>query len=60
MDYGYDIGLSKSVSLGFQLSLLAGGFSKANFGGQSITLPGRENLSRIDLTVGIRFHPGKK
>jgi len=60
---GYDLGISKNLALGFQLTLLTGqlyqytvsdGIStqtvKSDDGGSI------ENLSRIDLSIGLRFN----
>ncbi len=54
---GYDIGLSKHVALGLNLSLLGGSFSDFYYNSEKQTLPNnqRENLGRIDFTIGIRF-----
>ncbi len=62
MDLGYDIGISKNLAVGFQVSLIGGSFSdytlEKSGHSQKMTLPDkqRESLSRIDLSVGIRFN----
>ncbi|NEN24378.1 hypothetical protein G3O08_12775 [Cryomorpha ignava] len=61
LDIGYDIGLSENFALGFQVSLLAGTLSEYVFSDgtnkQTIKLEEGEyeNISRFDLSVGLRF-----
>lgn len=58
---GYDIALSEKAALGFKLSIVSGSLSKMKFslGPQQETLElegdERENLSRINISVGLRF-----
>ncbi len=58
---GYDIGMPDGYAFGFSLRLIGGVLNQitTRYNGQSnkIKLPeeDRENLSRIDLSVGIRF-----
>lgn len=60
-DIGYDIGLSKNLSLGFQLSLLAGTLSEYNLSDGTMTETIKlekgeyESLNRVDFSVGLRF-----
>lgn len=60
-DIGYDIGLSNNLSLGFQVSFLAGTLIKydLNDGSTTETIDleeeGYESLNRIDFSVGLRF-----
>lgn len=60
-DIGYDIGISKSMAIGFQLSYLIGTLTKyeLNDGINTETIKlekdNYENLSRIDLSIGLRF-----
>lgn len=59
---GYDVNLSEKFALGVQLSLLGGSLTKLKvtngFTTQTVELPkdGYENLSRIDLSVGLRLN----
>ncbi len=61
LDLGYDIGLSESTSLGFQLSLISGYLRKyyLDDGRTKKTVELEkgeyESLYRIDLSVGLRF-----
>ena len=61
-DIGYDIGLSKNFSVGFQFSLLLGSLSKYSLNDgmriETVELEkdNYENLSRIDFSIGLRFH----
>jgi hypothetical protein len=61
MSVGYDISISKNLSLGFQLSAITGTLNqlKLTRGNQTETIKlGKdeyENLSRIDLSIGLRF-----
>lgn len=63
MDLGYEAGLSENLAILFQLSAVVGTFSSYTFEeqgySQKVTLPDdeRENLSRIDLSIGLRFNP---
>jgi hypothetical protein len=58
---GYDIGISQNLVLGFQLSLISGLSSeyKRSNGTRmeviKLEKDAHENLSRIDLSVGLRF-----
>ena len=60
-DLGYDIGLSKNVSLGFQISMISGTLFNYNWNDgttkQTIKLEKNEyeSLNRIDFSVGLRF-----
>ncbi|MFB6341592.1 hypothetical protein ACE1ET_07710 [Saccharicrinis sp. FJH62] len=62
LEIGYDIDLSNKVALGFQLSFYAGNLFNINISdGNTITevqfeAGEYESVSRIDFTVGIRFH----
>ncbi|MFB6318315.1 hypothetical protein [Saccharicrinis sp. FJH54] len=62
LEIGYDIDLSNNVALGFQLSFYAGNLFNINISdGNTITevqfeAGEYESVSRIDFTVGIRFH----
>ncbi len=61
-DLGYQLGLSKSLSLGLMLSYTAGILSKVKVssGGSNTTIDldddEKENLGRIDLSLGLVFH----
>jgi hypothetical protein len=61
-EVGYDIGLSDKMAIGFQLSLMQGVLSrlKVSDGQQTQTIELEkdeyENLSRIDISVGLRFN----
>lgn len=61
VDIGYDIGLSENLALGLQVSLLTGTLSEYEFNDgtnkQTIKLDDGEyeNVSRFDLSVGLRF-----
>lgn len=62
-DIGYDIGLTENFALGFQFSYLAGVLSRyeESFNGgpkQTVQLEvgNYESLSRIELSVGLRFN----
>ncbi|MDR1153926.1 MAG: hypothetical protein LBL04_04385 [Bacteroidales bacterium] len=58
---GYDIGISRNLALVFQLSLTSGALSEYKISNgtrtEVVTLEkdSYENLSRIDLSVGLRF-----
>ena len=60
-DFGYDIELSKKLTLGIQLSIISGNLLQYKWDDgitvQTINLKQDEyeSLSRIDLTVGLRF-----
>lgn len=60
-DAGYDIGLSKKLSLGFQLSFITGTLFqyKLNDGTTTQTIKLEkgeyESLNRIDFSIGLRF-----
>lgn len=62
LDIGYDIGLSKNVSLGFQISFLTGTLFKYDWNDgvttQTVDLKEGEynSLNRIDFSVGLRFN----
>ncbi len=61
LDIGYDIGLSKSIAMGFQLSLIGGILTQYKlddgFNTQTIKLEEDEyeGLGRINLSVGLRL-----
>ena len=61
VDFGYDIGLSENLALGFQVSLLTGTLSKYDWDdGRNITTiklekGSYESLNRFDFSVGLRF-----
>jgi hypothetical protein len=58
---GYDVGISKNLALGFQLSLISGLLSEYKKSNGIYTEVIKfekneyENLSRIDLSIGLRF-----
>lgn len=60
-DFGYDIGLTKNLSLGLQLSFLTGTLFKYDLNDGTTTETIKldqgeyESLNRIDLSVGLRF-----
>lgn len=60
-DIGYDIGVSKYLALGFQVSLLAGALSEYTFSDGTNTQTFKlqegeyENISRFDLSIGLRL-----
>jgi hypothetical protein len=62
MDVGYDIGISKNWALGIQVSLMSGVISQVKYSDgrqtQTIKLDNnqRENLARIELSIGLRFN----
>ncbi|MGC3976815.1 MAG: hypothetical protein QM751_00370 [Paludibacteraceae bacterium] len=62
LDIGYDIGLSKNLALGLQLSYTSGTLTqyKLTQGGFSQTVKLKsenyENLSHINLSIGLRFN----
>jgi hypothetical protein len=61
-DIGYDMGISKNFALGIQLSLFGGTLSQydQSIGNHTETVKlekdNYENLSRIDLSIGLRFN----
>lgn len=61
LDLGYDIGLSEQMALGLQLSFTLGTLRKLeiDYGNYIDTIEleseSYENLSRIDLSIGLRF-----
>ncbi|MEO6683374.1 MAG: hypothetical protein ABIN48_11195 [Ginsengibacter sp.] len=60
-DAGYDIGLSKNLSMGFQISMISGTLFNYNWNDgttmQTVKLEKSEyeGLNRIDFSVGLRF-----
>lgn len=60
-DLGYDIGLSKHVSVGFQISVLSGTLFNYNWNDGTTTQTIKlekdeyESLNRIDFSVGLRY-----
>ncbi len=60
-DIGYDIGISKNIAIGFQLSSLIGTLTKYELSSRNKTeiikleKDNYESLSRIDLSIGLRF-----
>ena len=60
MSIGYDIGISKNLALGFQLSALTGVLNRLTTTDGTFTqttkLDEYENLARIDLSIGLRFN----
>ncbi|OQC59765.1 MAG: hypothetical protein BWX51_01381 [Bacteroidetes bacterium ADurb.Bin012] len=61
-DWGYEIGLSKNFSLGFQLSIIASTLTKykliTDFHTETVKLDKEnyENLSHLNLSIGLRFY----
>lgn len=61
LDLGYDIGLSDHLAIGIQASLITGALSEYtfNYGSSKQTFKleqgGYENISRFDLSIGLRF-----
>lgn len=61
-DFGYDIGLSKNLALGFQLTFLTGNLFQYKISDGvtteriKLSKDNYESLSRIDLTVGLRLY----
>ena len=59
LDFGYDIYLSKKLSLGLMVSFVAGSLGEVDLEengiSQTIELDERENLSRIDFSAGLRW-----
>jgi len=62
LDFGYDIGLSENLSLGFKLSLISGTLFQYDLNDGKTTERIKleqgeyEGLSRIDLSIGLRFN----
>jgi hypothetical protein len=62
LDLGYDIGISDDMAIGLQLSFTLGTLSKleVDYGSHTETIEldpdNYENLSRIDLSIGLRFN----
>lgn len=60
-DIGYDIGLSKNLAVGFQVSFITGTLFKYNWNDGTTTQTIKlekgeyESLNRIDFSVGLRF-----
>lgn len=65
LDFGYDVGLSKSTALNFQLSYLASTLSYYDVNNGNTIV--RENfdknrligLGRLDVSIGLKFRSGK-
>ncbi|MCB2221130.1 MAG: autotransporter outer membrane beta-barrel domain-containing protein [Bacteroidetes bacterium] len=57
MSAGIDFLASENFALEAQVSVLMGWLNKFKIDGQSVDLEESENLSRIDLTLGIRLFP---
>lgn len=61
VDIGYDIGLSKSLAMGFQISFIGGTLTQYKisdgFNTETVELDEEEyeGLARINLSVGLRF-----
>ncbi|WP_205501381.1 hypothetical protein [Rufibacter psychrotolerans] len=61
-DLGYDVRIAKKLSLGFQLSMVTGTLREYEVSSGTSTRTVKldqenyENLSRIDLSVGLRFN----
>lgn len=53
---GGDIVISENIALGIQASVLLGFLDKIIMNGQSLDLNESENLSRIDISLGLRFY----
>jgi len=62
LSFGYDFGISENLALGFQLTFSSGTLSRITTSDgtstQTVNLDNdqRENLSRIDLSIGLRFN----
>ena len=62
LDFGYDIGLSDNLSLGFKLSLISGTLFEYDISNGKTTervileAGEYEGLNRIDLSIGLRFN----
>lgn len=62
LNIGYDVAISKSVSIGLQLSAYIGVLSKISVNDysttQTVELEGseKEGLSRLDISLGVRFN----
>ena len=54
--FGYDIGLNKNFAIGFQFSMLLGGITKKQDEYPFYNAYGRQSLSRLNLTIGLRFN----
>jgi len=54
--FGYDIGLNKNFAIGFQFSMLLGGITKKYGEYPFYNAYGRQSLSRLNLTIGLRFN----
>lgn len=65
LDLGYDVGLSKSTALAFQLSYLASTLSymDVNDGSKTVRQTFDKNsligLGRVDVSIGLKFRSGK-
>jgi hypothetical protein len=61
-DIGYDIGISKNLAIGFQLSYMIGTLTQYDISDGTTTKTVKleknnyESLSRIDLSIGLRFN----
>lgn len=61
-DIGYDIGISKNLAIGFQLSYMIGTLTQYDISDETTTKTvklkndNRESLSRIDLSIGLRLN----
>ena len=59
LDFGYDIYLSKKLSLGLMVSFVTGSLGEVDLEengiSQAIELDERESLSRIDFSAGLRW-----
>ena len=61
IDFGYDIGLSENLSLGIQISSIAGGLSEYDQNDGTTTKKIKlekgdyESLNRIDFSIGLRY-----
>ncbi|MBN2174903.1 MAG: hypothetical protein JW731_12285 [Bacteroidales bacterium] len=55
--FGVDFLTSDNFAIGLQAALLMGWLDKVEIDGEEVELDETENLSRIDLTIGIRFLP---
>ncbi len=65
LDLGYDVGLSKSTALAFQLSYLAStlSYQDVNDGTKTVRQTFDKNsligLGRVDVSIGLKFRSGK-
>jgi len=61
LGFGFSLGVdfltSENFAIGLQASILMGWLKKVKVEGVLIELPEKENLTRIDLTIGFRFLP---